>query len=209
MNIRVKLNGLYILGLLILICVDLNGKPLLINKSDSAHVYTAKDPAFTGRNKDSIPILAASENQAFMKTWQSFEDNIRRNDLQGLKAIVAFPLMGAGACYLRQYQSASAGEDTAGIEEPQFDSLFTQIFDAATRNSITSPMTENDSIIIWHDSSAINRVIQDKMDPGTNIYGYHIEYVRDNREGGVYFIFGRFDGAYKLAAILCDGLKAN
>lgn len=176
-------------------------------QQDSTGIQEGPDPQpnrSTGRS-DTVLTVSPAANSAFMDTWKLFVQAVKDNDPRQLKQLIAFPLMGAGACYLPHDQQQDPGNDTTGITEKQFDSLYHDIFDPHAVQRISAPLSENDPIVVWQDTNSVGELIARNSDPGTQAYSYHVEYVRENREGGKYFVFARFGGRYKLAALFCDG----
>lgn len=155
---------------------------------------------------DTVPKISPTEDSAFMHTWKLFVQAVKQHDMQELKKLIVFPLMGAGACYLPHDRLQDPEQDITGITERQFDSLYQEIFDLYAVQRIIAPLSENDPILVRHGTGQVDSLIVKNSDRGTQTYGYHIEYVKDNSEGGKYFLFARFGGRYKLAALLCDGI---
>lgn len=158
---------------------------------------------------DSVSEKSPTEDSAFIDTWKLFVQAVKSLDTQRLKRLINFPLMGAGACYLPHDRLQDPENDITGITESQFDSLYQEIFDRHAVERITAPLSENDPILVWQANGRVDSLIVKNRDPGTRIYGYHIEYVKADREGGKYFLFARLGGHYKLAALLCDGKILN
>lgn len=155
---------------------------------------------------DTVSKTSPIEDSAFMHTWKLFVQTVKKHDTQKLKKLIVFPLMGAGACYIPHDRLQDPEQDTTGITGSQFDSLYQEIFDQHAVQQIIAPLSENDPILVWQGTGLVDSLITQNRDPGTQIYGYHIEYVKGIREGGKYFVFARFVGRYKLAALLCDGI---
>lgn len=146
------------------------------------------------------------KDSAFLRAWKLFAHAVKQGNIQQLKKHIAFPLLGAGASCLPHDRRQDPKQDTTGINEKQFEALYAEIFDRQAIRRITAPLSKNDPIRIWQDTDMVSRLIASKRDPTTQVYVYHIEYLKGNREGGKYFIFARFHGRYKLAALLYDGM---
>jgi len=147
-----------------------------------------------------------AEDSTFTDFWTLFAHAVRQRNTQLVANLTKFPLMGARACYLPHNRIQDPKQDTVGIARNVFDSLYSEIFDSHVSRHMSAGRSENDSILIWQGAGAVGRLISKNSDNGSPIYGYHIEYVENSREGGRYFLFARFDGHYRLAAILCDGM---
>lgn len=147
-----------------------------------------------------------AEDSAFTDFWTLFARAVRQRNTQLVTNLTRFPLMGARACYMPHNRIQEPKQDTVGITRNVFDSLYNEIFDPHVLRRISAGRSENDPNLIWRGTGAVGRLIAKNSDRGSPIYGYHIEYVENRREGGRYFLFARFDGHYRLAAILCDGM---
>lgn len=182
-------------------------RPNSTSHSDSTTVQGNPDPEPNGltRAPDTVSGISPTADSAFMHTWRLFVQCVKHHDRQQLKQLIVFPLIGAGACYLPHDRRQDPENDTTGITEKQFDSLYQDIFDPQAVQRISAPLSENDPILRWQDTGSVSKLIARNSDPGTRAYGYHIESVKDNREGGKYFVFARLGGRYKLVALLCDG----
>lgn len=176
------------------------------SSSEPAHLIAGRDSNPIDTQPDTTFKMSPAEDSAFMHTWRLFVHAVKQHNINQLKKLIVFPLMGAGACYLPHDRLQDPQNDTTGITASQFDSLYERIFGRQTVDAITAPLSGNDPLLVRRDTSAVDRLIAQHHDRGTQTYVYHIEYRKGNREGGKYFLFARFKGQYKLAALLCDGM---
>ena len=190
--------------------LDDTNKPsaLVYAVGNHLHIKCASD---SGNNQSHIQqginfIAKIEDDSAFTDFWALFARAVRQHNTQLVTNLTRFPLMGARACYLPHNRIQDPKQDTVGITRNVFDSLYSEIFDPHVSMRMSAGRSENDPILIWQGTGAVGRLIVKDSDNGSPIYGYHIEYVENNREGGRYFLFARFDGHYRLAAILCDGM---
>ena len=161
-------------------------------------------PSHSRAGNDSVD--GTAEDSTFADFWTLFVRAVRQHNTQLVSNLTRFPLMGARACYLPHDRIQDPEQDTVGITRNVFGSLYSEIFDPHVSRRISAGRSENDPILIWQGTGTVGRLIAKNSDYASPIYGYHIEYVENNREGGRYFLFARFDGHYRLAAILCDGM---
>ncbi|UAY55416.1 hypothetical protein [Arachidicoccus terrestris] len=178
-----------------------------VNSSQAINAHTPVMHAHQRKvTQDSLSETRPESDSVFIQAWKLFAHAVKQGNIQQLKKCIAFPLLGAGASCLPHDRLQDPKQDTTGINEKQFEALYAEIFDRQAIRCITAPLSKNDPIRIWQDTGMVSRLIASKRDPATQVYVYHIEYMKGNREGGKYFIFARFHGHYKLAALLYDGM---
>jgi len=185
-------------------------KPSALSYVVGYHLYI-KSASYSGNKQSNIQqgtnfIAKIEHDSAFTDFWNLFADAVKQHNINLITNLTRFPLMGARACYLPHDRIQDPEQDTIGITRNVFDSLYSEIFDPHFSRRISAGRSENDSILIWQGTGTVGRLIAKNSDNASPIYGYHIEYVENNREGGRYFLFARFEGHYRLAAILCDGM---
>lgn len=156
---------------------------------------------------EEVPDDAALKDSIFLNCWHQFAEAVKKGSRRATKQWVEFPLMGAGGCYLPHEVILDPLEDTTGITEYQFDSLYHEIFDSEAASAIMDEKDErNDPVTVWENEGAVSRRIKKMKDPHSNAYLIHVEYVRGRREGGKYFVFARIRNRYRLVALICDGV---